>query len=60
MISPYKLLDHGLVHDIYGTLEEIFQSELGIAIKEACKKLACIQGNTKLSIVLIHQNLHNQ
>ena len=43
-ITLQTIIDHGLVHDIYGTLEEILQSDLGIAIKEACKKLACIQG----------------
>ena len=47
-ISLQTIIDHGLVHDIYGTLEEILQSDLGIAIKEACKKLACIQGRYKI------------
>ena len=47
-ISLQTIIDHGLVHDIYGTLEEILQSDLGIAIKEACKKLACIQGKYKI------------
>jgi hypothetical protein len=41
-ISLQTIIDHGLIHDIYGTLEEILQSDLGKAIKEACKKLACI------------------
>ena len=27
-ISLQTIIDHGLVHDIYGTLEEIFQSDL--------------------------------
>ena len=47
-ISLQTIIDHGLVHDIYGTLEEILQSDLRIAIKEACKKLACIQGKYKI------------
>ena len=59
-ISLQTIIDHGLVYDIYGTFEEIFQSDLGIAIKEACKKLACIQERYKIKFVPIHQNLHNQ
>jgi hypothetical protein len=47
-ISLQTIIDHGLIHDIYGTLEEILQSDLGKAIKEACKKLACIQGKYKI------------
>ena len=43
-ISLQTIIDHGLVHEIHGTLEEIFQSDLGIAIKETGKKLACIHG----------------
>ncbi|KAK8457958.1 hypothetical protein SEVIR_3G277250v4 [Setaria viridis] len=42
------IIDHGLVRDIYGTLEEILQSDLGKAIKEACKRLACVQGKYKI------------
>lgn len=47
-ISLQTIIDHGLIHDIYGTLEEILKSDLGKAIKEACKKLACIQGKYKI------------
>jgi hypothetical protein len=39
-ISLQTIIDHGLIHDIYGTLEENFQSDLEKAIKEACTKLA--------------------
>jgi hypothetical protein len=42
------IIDHGLIYDIYGTLKEILQSDLGKAIKETCKKLACIQGKYKI------------
>uniref|UniRef100_K4A1R9 Uncharacterized protein n=1 Tax=Setaria italica TaxID=4555 RepID=K4A1R9_SETIT len=47
-ISLETIIDHGLVQDIYGTLEEILQSDLGKAIKEACKRLACVQGKYKI------------
>jgi hypothetical protein len=49
-ISLQTIIDHGLIHDIYGTLEEILQSDLGKAIKEACKKLACVQGKYKIKL----------
>jgi len=42
------IIDHVLAYDIYGTLEEICQSDLGMAIKEACKKLACVQGRYRI------------
>uniref|UniRef100_K3YY54 Uncharacterized protein n=1 Tax=Setaria italica TaxID=4555 RepID=K3YY54_SETIT len=41
-ISLQTIIDHGLVQDVYGTLEEILKSNLGKAIKEACKRLACV------------------
>ena len=47
-ISLQTIIDHGLAHDIYGTLGEICQSDLGIAIKEAAKKLACVQGRYRI------------
>jgi hypothetical protein len=47
-ISLQTIIDHGLIHDIYGTLQEVIQSDLGTAIKEACKKLACLQGKYKI------------
>jgi hypothetical protein len=45
-ISLQTIIDHGLIHDIYGTLKEIIRSSK--AIKEASKKLACIQGKYKI------------
>ena len=47
-ITLQTIIDHGLIHDIYGTFEEILQSDLGKAIKEACKKLAYVQGTYKI------------
>jgi hypothetical protein len=47
-MSLQTIIDHGLIHDIYSTLEEILKSDLRKAIKEACKKLACIQGKYKI------------
>jgi len=47
-MSLQTIIDHGLAHDIYGTLGEICQSDLGIAIKEAAKKLACVQGRYRI------------
>ena len=47
-ISLQTIIDHGLAHDIYGTLGEICQLDLGIAIKEAAKKLACVQGRYRI------------
>ena len=35
-ISLQGLIDHGLVHAIYGSLQQIIFSDLGKAIKEAC------------------------
>jgi hypothetical protein len=34
-ISLQTITDQGLVHTIYGSMEEILYSDLGIAIKEA-------------------------
>ena len=43
-ISLQCLIDHGLVYPIYGSLQQIIFSDLGKAIKEACKKLSYLQG----------------
>ena len=47
-LSLQTLIDQGLVHIIYGTLDEILHSNLGKAIKEACKKLSYLQGRYKI------------
>jgi len=47
-ISLQCLIDHGLVHAIYGSLQEILHSDLGKAIKEACKKLSFLQGKYRI------------
>ena len=43
-ISLQCLIDHGLVHAIYGSLQQIIFSDMRKAIKEACKKLSYLQG----------------
>jgi len=47
-ISLQGLIDQALVHTIYGTLEQIIHSDLGKAIKEACKRLSHIKGRYKI------------
>jgi hypothetical protein len=47
-ISLQTIIDQGLVHAIYGSMEEILYSDLGIAIKEACKKLYLVKERIKI------------
>lgn len=47
-ISLQGMIDQGLVHSIYGTLDQILQSDLGIAIKETCKRLSSFKGKYKI------------
>ena len=47
-ISLQTIIDQGLVHAVYGSMEEILHSDLGIAIKEACKKLYHLKGRFKI------------
>jgi hypothetical protein len=47
-ISLQTIIDHGLVHAIYGTLEEVQCSDLGKFTKEACKRLSYLQGRYKI------------
>jgi len=47
-ISLQTIIDQGLVHAVYGSMEEILHSGLGIAIKETCKKLYHLKGRFKI------------
>jgi hypothetical protein len=51
-ISLQTIIDQELVHAVYGSMEEILYSDLGIAIKEACKKLYHVKGRIKIMFYL--------
>ena len=47
-MSTQSIINQGLVHAIYGSMEEILHSDLGIAIKQACKRLYYVKGRIKI------------
>jgi hypothetical protein len=54
-ISLQTIIDQGLVHAVYGSMEEILHFDLGIAIKEAYKKLYHLKGRFKIMFIHHHQ-----
>jgi hypothetical protein len=58
-ISLQTIIDQGLVHVVYGSMEEIIYSDFGIAIKEACKKAISCQRKNQDHVLLVTSKVHS-
>jgi hypothetical protein len=58
-ISLQTIIDQGLVHAVYESMEKILYSDLGIAIKEACKKTISCQRKNQDHVLLVTSKVHS-